>query len=102
LVGRDSGDIRVVPSTDVDPTAAAQVPDPTSTVASPSDSLAICRDPIEAALATALERASGAAEWATVALLATELAARRAAREEAHRGTGAKVLPLSDARNRLR
>jgi len=36
-------------------------------------------DPISLALATALERASAAGEWSTVALLAAELAARRTA-----------------------
>jgi hypothetical protein len=34
-------------------------------------------DPVEAALAVALERASAAGEWATVVELARELAARR-------------------------
>ena len=34
---------------------------------------------IDAALATALERASAAGEWSTVAILAGELAARRTA-----------------------
>jgi hypothetical protein len=37
-------------------------------------------DPVEAALATALERASAAADWQTVRALAAELEARRKAR----------------------
>ena len=43
-------------------------------------------DPVEAALARALDAASAAGEWATVGALAGELAARRSAREVA--GTG--------------
>jgi hypothetical protein len=38
-------------------------------------------DPVEAALATALEGATRAGEWATVAQLARELEARRKAKE---------------------
>jgi len=49
-------------------------------------------EPVEAALAAALERASMAGEWATVALLARELQARREAR--------AGVVMLDSARKR--
>jgi hypothetical protein len=38
-------------------------------------------DVVDTALASALERASAAGEWSTVATLAGELAARRAARD---------------------
>lgn len=38
-------------------------------------------DPVEAALAKALERASAAGEWAVVATLARELEARRLPRD---------------------
>jgi len=48
-------------------------------------------DPVEAALAVALEGATKAGQWAVVGQLAAELAARRAAREGA--GTG-NVIPI--------
>jgi hypothetical protein len=40
------------------------------------------QDPVELALATALERASAASEWDTVKVLAGELEARRRARSD--------------------
>ena len=49
-------------------------------------------DPVEAALARALDAASAAGEWATVGALAAELAARRTARGGA--GTG-NVIPIA-------
>jgi hypothetical protein len=57
-----------------------------ATLAVAGDNHAIARpktiadDSVELALATALERASAAGEWATVAVLAKELEARRLAK----------------------
>jgi len=57
-------------------------------------------DPIESALATALERASRAGEWSTVTALAAELAARRSAHEEARKRDRAEVHDLEAERRK--
>jgi hypothetical protein len=51
-------------------------------------------DPVEAALATALERASAVGQWSAVEILARELEGRRKAR--------AGVMPLDGVRERRR
>jgi len=56
-------------------------------------------DVVDAALASGLERAAAAGEWATVATLAAELAARRAARQTPP-ASGGNVVALEDARRR--
>jgi hypothetical protein len=77
----------------------APVPPPSGSTAALSEPV----DVVDAALAAALERASAAGEWSTVATLAGELAARRAAREARPSGApteGARVLDLDEARRR--
>jgi len=62
---------------------AAVLPTPDANRPTPhaaSDSLAEPTDPVDVALATALDRASAAGEWSAVALLARELEARRTSR----------------------
>lgn len=54
----------------------------------PEDLGKVSADPVEVALATALERASVAGEWAVVGQLARELEARRKSHEDP------KVVPL--------
>jgi hypothetical protein len=56
-------------------------------------------DIVDAALASGLDRAAAAGEWATVATLAGELAARRAARQTPP-PSGGNVVALEDARRR--
>lgn len=52
-------------------------------------------DPVEGALAHALTGATAAGRWEVVSQLATELQARREAREKKERAGDAKVIPLS-------
>ena len=56
-------------------------------------------DLVDSALAAALERAAGAGQWSTVAILAGELAARRVARE-APPGSAAVVVDLAAERRK--
>ena len=67
----------------------APEPPPWGSKAAPSAPV----DMVEAALATALDRASAAGEWSTVATLAAELAARRTAREPNPNGAVATASP---------
>lgn len=57
-------------------------------------------DAVELALATALERASAAGEWAVVTTLAAQLDARRLARAAVPRDPPADIVDLDSRRKR--
>jgi integrase len=103
--GRDSKPSQTIDNAETTTNAEVDKPEPlafdeskSAIVGDPPETscqlLATISDPVEAALAGALERAAIAGEWATVQALARELEARRVARSSSN------VVPLDPRRKR--